>query len=215
VTPESQRFFRAFLRNPAKVGAIAPSSRSLARAMFDRLNLEPDDAVIEFGPGTGSFTRQIRANIANPACYLGIELDRFFVRVLRRDFPDFNFVKGSAEQATEHYERAGLGRVGAIISGLPFASLPGSVQDGIIGSVDQLMKPGCVFRTFQYVHSFTLPSAIRFRKRMNRTFGPHHRSRVIVRNLPPAFILTWERQPSLVPEHENAQPKRAKLAICK
>jgi hypothetical protein len=56
-----------------------------------------------------------------------------------------------------------------------------------------MMKPGTVFRTFQYLHSWPLPAAIRFRNKMNRRFGPCRISRPIMRNLPPALVLSWSR----------------------
>ena len=55
------------------------------------------------------------------------------------------------------------------------------------------MQPGCEFRTFQYVHSWPLPAAVRYRRRMNSIFGPCRSSRVVVANLPPALVLTWGR----------------------
>ena len=87
-----------------------------------------------------------------------------------------------------------MGPTRAIICGLPFASLPLATQDAIIDSLEDLVPPGGLFRTFQYVHAYFLPAAVRFRRRMNRTFGPHHRSPAVLANLPPAYVLTWSRK---------------------
>jgi len=149
--------------------------------------------VIEFGPGTGAVTAQIAHRLPNPECYLGIERDAHFVEHLRDRYPDLPFVHGSAEEAVKHHAEKGLGAVRAIICGLPFASLPGAVQDAVIDQVDELLTPGAEFRTFQYVHAYTLPSSIRFRKRMAVRFGQMSRSPVVLRNLPPAYVLTWRR----------------------
>ena len=190
---ETGRFLCAFLRHPRTVGAVAPSSKALARAMCADLQVEPDGLVLEFGPGTGPFTAQIRRQLPDPGCYLGIEREPGFVRLLQQRYPNLSFVLGSAADAVELHARWGDRAVSHIISGLPFASLPPPVQDGVIDTVWRLLRPGGVFRTFQYVHAYSLPAAFRFRRRMQTLFGQVNRSRFVMWNLPPAFVLSWQR----------------------
>jgi phosphatidylethanolamine/phosphatidyl-N-methylethanolamine N-methyltransferase len=186
-------FIRGVLRSPAQVGAIAPSSPALARVMLRGIDLDDGASVLELGPGTGPITRQIQRVIASPDNYLGIERDPHFVKVLVQRFPAMRFVEGSAEAAVRHLEEAGINNLRAIISGLPFATLPRTVQDRIIVSVDRLLKPGMVFRTFQYLHALAMPGALRFRAKMRSRFGPCRISRPVVLNLPPAVVLSWQR----------------------
>ena len=186
-------FLTAFLRHPAQVGAIAPSSRTLARAIVKGVVCDAGESVLEFGPGTAAFTEHIRRILPGPGAYLGIEREPRFVSLLRERYPELRFVTGSAENAGALHAQAGLGPVRAIISGLPFASLSGDVQDRIVHSARDLLGEGGLFRTFQYVHAYALPPAIRFRRKMRKTFGACLRSAVVFRNLPPAFVLTWTR----------------------
>ena len=51
--------------------------------------------IVEFGPGTGAFTREIAARLAPGCRYLGIELNETFVRELAAEFPRLTFVQGS------------------------------------------------------------------------------------------------------------------------
>ena len=157
------------------------------------LEVGADELVLEFGPGTGPFTDQIRREIPDPACYLGIERDAAFVGLLQERYPDMSFVAGSAEHAAEFSRQTSGKAVGSIISGLPFALLPPTAQDGIIDSIVRLLPVGGTFRTFQYVHAYALPSAVRFRRRMAAILGPCQRSRPVLRNMPPAFVLSWQR----------------------
>jgi phospholipid N-methyltransferase len=193
---DTLRFLRAFLRHPTRIGAIAPSSPALARAMVAGLDLGPGQAILEYGPGTGPFTAQIETLLPDPALYLGIERDAGFVAHLRQRHPRLRFVAGSAEDAATLAAQAGLPDVAAVLCGLPFASLPDSVQQNILADLARLLGPGRVFRTFQYVHAYPLPQAIRFRRRMTQTFGRPTRSAVVWANLPPAFVLTWRRPAS-------------------
>ena len=195
LTRDGLHFIKGMLRSPAYVGAITPSSPGLAKVMLRGIDLTDGASVLELGPGTGPITSEIQRILACPTRYLGIERDPHFVRVLVERFPAMRFVEGSAEAAVDHIHQAGLQNLRAIISGLPFASLPRVVQDRIIDSMDRLMPPGSgvVFRTFQYLHALAMPGAVRFRRQMRRRFGACRISRPIVLNLPPAVVLSWER----------------------
>ena len=185
-------FLRAFLRSPGKVGAIVPSAPGLARAMTRDLHLNAGDTVIELGPGTGAFTSYIRDILPDKSAYLGIERERRFVELLEKRFPDLRFIQASAEEACFLHGASGLGPVKVIISSLPFATLVAPVRESIIQNIIRLMGPETIFRTFQYIHAYPLPSAVRFRRSMDRCFGPGRRSAPILPNVPPAYVLTWK-----------------------
>lgn len=161
--------------------------------MVSGLAVADGETIVEFGPGTGPFTSELVRLLPSPSCYLGIERQPDFVRLLREKFPGLRFVEGSAEDASRHVAEAGRTTIKAVVCGLPFASLPPSAQDGIIEALDAMVGPGAEFRTFQYIHAYGLPTAIRFRRRMASLFGRHRRHAAIFRNLPPAFVLCWRR----------------------
>ena len=189
----SPEFIKNFIKNPTHVGAIAPSSKELARVMIRGLALNEGEAVLELGPGTGAFTCQIRNIIPDSSAYIGIEREASFCRFLERRFPELQFVNGNAAELDTIYPAVSDKPAKVIISGLPFATLMPRVRDSIIDCLDQLMTPGTIFRTFQSVNAYPFPTAVEFRERMYRLFGEHHRSKVVFRNLPPAFVLTWQR----------------------
>src|ERR1041385_3438460 len=59
---ERFRFLGSFLREPARVGSFVPSSPALAQAMLRGCDLRNARTVVEFGAGTGAFTRLILAH---------------------------------------------------------------------------------------------------------------------------------------------------------
>lgn len=189
----SLKFLGAFVRNPRRVGAIMPSSPSLARAMVRRLSVQPGETLIELGPGTGAFTEVILRHLPAGAHYLGVELSAAFVSRLRERFPGVDFVEGSAEDVAEIHAQRGLPATRAVLCGLPFASLPREVQGRVVTSLDALLQGGGEFRTFQYVHAYPLPTARRYRARMDGVFGPGRRGKAVARNIPPAYVLSWSR----------------------
>jgi len=184
-------FLTGFLRNPVGVGAICPSSRILARAMTHGLELLPGETVIELGPGTGAFTGYIDRIIPNSDDYLGIEQDVKFVEVLNDQFPDLRVIVGQAENTHQIHHNSGRKPVKAIISSIPFAAVKDNAQIKIVADLRQLLPTGSIFRTFQYLHTYRLPLATRFRRRMDGITTTFYRSRLVMANIPPAFVLTW------------------------
>lgn len=195
--PRKRRAFGAFLsrfvRDPRSVGAVAPSSRFLATKMVAGIEFTPGVRVVEFGPGTGPFTEAILDRLPADGRYLGIELDSDFAEHLRERFPGAEFVEDSVENLVPLVTERDMVPVDHVISGLPFASLPREVTRTVLEATAVALRPGGTFTTFQYVHSFPLPTAVRFRRHMAQLFGPLSARRVEVRNLPPALVFSWRK----------------------
>lgn len=188
---ENIQFLQAFLKNPLKVGAIAPSSPELAARMIDGITPDEENVVIELGVGTGAITKHLQEVIPNRESYLGIELDPGLVRSLNRKYRGLKFFCGNASDTFDIHRRSELGKVGFIICCLPFVSLPNEVGEEILTEIDKFMQFGCTFRTFQYAHGYYMPSAIKLREFMRDRYGKSKRSPLIVKNVPPAYTLTW------------------------
>ena len=58
--------------------------------------------------------------------------------------------------------------------------------------ISKFMDRGCMFRTFQYAHGYYFPSAIKLREFMKTRYGKAEKSSLIVKNVPPAYTLTWK-----------------------
>lgn len=192
---DSFRFVGRMLKNPGAVGAVLPSSRYLAYTMVRDLHLEAGDLVLEYGPGTGPMTRALH-QLDLPGrgvSYLGIELDEQFHHALSHCFPDMDFHHGNVEDIAAILAERGAGQAKYIISGLPFAVLPESIQLGIVDGVDDVLSVGGEFRTFQYVHAYNMKASKRWRAMMQERFGQHSRSTPVLRNVPPAYVLTFKK----------------------
>ncbi len=188
---ENIQFLQAFLKNPAKVGSIAPSSSELAMKMCEKIVPNHDKIVLELGVGTGAITKFLQENLPDDKSYLGIELDGDLVKSLKVRYPDLSFVRGNACELADIHRESGLGKVGYIICCLPFVSLPNEVGEKILLEIDKFMQQGCTFRTFQYAHGYYFPSAIKLREFMRSRYGKAKKSPLIVKNVPPAYTLTW------------------------
>jgi len=187
VSGTAKVFFQQFARSPRTIGAVLPSSPALALTMLAPIDFQSARAIVEFGPGTGAFTHQIAARL-RPGCrYLGVELNPTFTRNLAARFPQLEFVNRSAADLTEILADHGIGHVDAIVCGLPWATLPVSLQDIVFAAMDRALVPGGLFVTFGYFQSLVLPAAQVLRRRLRHEFAGVSRSPVVWANVPPAF----------------------------
>ena len=166
-------FLTHFRKSPRTVGAIAPSSRRLARAMVDGLSLEhkPGVRVVELGPGTGSVTGEIARRLPADAVCLAIDVDPVFSARVGARWPQITSVCDHAERLVSIARARDLLPIDHIVSGLPFASLPASSARAIVEAIVSSLGPGGTFTTFQYVHAYGFPSAVSVRQTLTREMG--------------------------------------------
>lgn len=183
-----REFLTEFLRSPAKIGAVAPSSKDLTNLMLTAIEEEAPSLVVEFGPGTGSFTEAIRHRLGSRSQLIAIEQSDTFVGILQKRFPDLDLVHGSVEALPEILAERGRGPADCILSGLPWAVFEPDLQRRILASAAVSLRAGGTFATFAYVQGLVLPRARRFRSLLESTFRDVRRSEIVWRNLPPAFV---------------------------
>lgn len=151
------KFVAAYLRDPQVIGAVAPSSRSLAKALCVPYESASRPAtVLEVGAGTGPVTREL-GRILRPEDRLDIcEISGDLADILERDvLGNTNFAEPIAEgrvrllrsavqdiQSDRQYD--------FVISGLPFTSFELSVVQDVFGVIRRLLKPDGVFSYFEY-----------------------------------------------------------------
>lgn len=188
---ENLQFLQAFLKNPLKVGAVAPSSPELAAEMLEGIEPDEDNIILELGVGTGAIPKYLLDVIPGRDAYLGIELDKGLVKALNRNFPTMNIIQGNAADAYDLHARSGLGKVRYVVCCLPFVSLPKEVSDSVLAEITKFMDEGCELRIFQYAHGYFLPPAVKLREYLRDRYGRTRRSPLVLKNFPPAFTLTW------------------------
>jgi phosphatidylethanolamine/phosphatidyl-N-methylethanolamine N-methyltransferase len=181
-------FLREFARRPSEVGAIVPSSSYLTTEIVRQAGVRNANVIVEFGPGTGSFTREILRQKKENAIFFGIEANCSLVKTLRRKFPKANIIAGSAENTLSILKKDNQSEADCIVSGLPWAAFPPSLQDKLLEAAIASLRPGGRFTTFAYLHGLLLPAGQRFREKLQETFSKVHLGRIIWKNIPPAFV---------------------------
>jgi len=163
--------FGEFFRNPLEVGSAFPASGRLVRRMLAPIPWGAVGLCIEYGPGTGVFTRAILSRLPRTAVLLAVDTSREFTRHLQRhiDDPRLNAVTGTAEEIERISARLGLGRADVILSGLPFSTLPEESAAAIMASSARVLGPGGHFLAYQ-MRSAVHPHIARHFARVRKGF---------------------------------------------
>jgi phosphatidylethanolamine/phosphatidyl-N-methylethanolamine N-methyltransferase len=141
-------FLRAWVSNPRRVAAIAPSGSALAH-LITREITPHTGPVLELGPGTGAFTRALLARGVRPADLTLVECSADFAQLLRHRFPQARIVHADAARL----RRIGLypGRpVGAVVSGLPLLSMPLRQVMAVLKGAFACLRDDGAFYQFTY-----------------------------------------------------------------
>ncbi|NDD31562.1 MAG: methyltransferase domain-containing protein [Proteobacteria bacterium] len=187
------RFFKAFLANPASIGAVAPSSPALADLITDAADLGGASLVVEFGPGTGVFTEVVLRKLAPGARYFAIEQNPDFAALTRARCPSATVHVDSAVNLPQYLAAEGRAQCDRIICGLPWAAFSDDLQEALLGAITEALPPGGKLVTFAYLQGLLLPAGQKFRRKLRGSFRRVTTTRTEWRNIPPAFVYVAER----------------------
>jgi phosphatidylethanolamine/phosphatidyl-N-methylethanolamine N-methyltransferase len=177
------------LRDPRRMGAIAPASRALARAIVSEVWRSQPGVLIEVGAGTGAITRELAMSFAALERFVVIERDPDFARLLRHAFPLAEVLNHCASDVNQLTIEARSPVT--LVSSLPLLSMP---RDEARECVDAMLtligrQPGS--RLIQYTYA-----APHLRPFNGIPPGWHwRRSASVWANLPPATVWALERAP--------------------
>lgn len=156
--------------------------------MVDTLAPGNDEIVVELGPGTGVFTRQLIAYGVKPENLLLVELDRNFAQYLRGQFAGVTVVEDSAGNLAKILARLGRGPVRKIVSGLPLRSMSPKTRADIARAVSTSLQPGGTLTQFSYFHLPPLPDReCEIEGLRGRRCG------LVLSNLPPAVVWRYTK----------------------
>lgn len=155
---QSWRFLKGYLREPRVVGALMPSSRSLALALCEPYRAHRKPArVLEVGAGTGAITKHL-GPLLRPDDELDVcEVRPDFAAVIERDVLSQPAFIPAVEAGRVRVLCQPVQDVPAehqydfVISGLPFTSFPLHDVQAIFEVIRKCLKPDGVFSYFEYV----------------------------------------------------------------
>jgi phosphatidylethanolamine/phosphatidyl-N-methylethanolamine N-methyltransferase len=178
-------FFLGFLRHPALIGSIIPSSRFLERRIVEAAGITRSRMVVELGPGTGGTTRAILAAMPLEAQLLAIEINPDFAAYLKAvPDPRLYVYLGSAEHMRTALAAVNHARPDAVVSGIPFSTMPQSVGREILREIWDCLAPGGRFVAYQVMNRVAqLEPAL--------LGDPHVQLEFL--NVPPLRVYSWRK----------------------
>lgn len=180
-------FLKGFLQNPEQVGSVIPSSSFLEQRLVRSAQVSSARCVVELGPGTGGTTRTFLDAMRIDATLLAIELSPTFHARISGAIADPRFIAqlGSAEHIDEFLAARRLPAPEAVISGIPFSTMPADVADRIAKAVANVLAPGGRFVAYQvraHVADYATPY-----------LGPANKQWEMI-NIPPVRVFTWTKK---------------------
>ena len=79
-------FIKQYIKNPRYIGAVAPSGKRLAEKMMEPVKFGKCKCIVEYGPGTGVFTKEILKRKRDETILILIEQNALFYKQLKKEF---------------------------------------------------------------------------------------------------------------------------------
>lgn len=141
-----------------------------------------DGLIIELGAGTGPVTEALLRNGIPPDRLIVVEKQEKLAEMLRARFPSARVLCRSADDLADVVDGS---PVAAVVSSLPFRSLPEQVCTSIMSEVERMLSPDGLYIQFTYALLGELPFAPRSFEKL--------RSAVVWLNMPPAKVVVFRK----------------------
>jgi phospholipid N-methyltransferase len=194
-----------FFKDLKQVGAIAPSSKFLAKDLVCQLRKQlanencPPLNILEVGAGTGPLTKQI-AKLLRPQDRLDIvEIHKKFFQIVKTKYRQSNIYTHHSDILNFQCDR----EFNFIFSSLPYENMPEEVSQQIWEKKLNLCTPEAYISYFKYMKFGDFKSD--FEEKVVQKYGQD--KKFVFLNLPPAKVYTLEitdGKKNIISPKENA-----------
>ncbi len=175
-----------FLKHPNMIGWILPSSPFVVEEVLKQIDWANTRVIVEYGPGLGTFTKDILQRMRRDATLVAFETNDEFCRYLSRSLndPRLHLLHESAAEIGSALKRLGLPPADCVISGIPFKTLPEKLRGEIVSKTHAALRPKGQFLVYQ------LSGAVR--PYLERVFGRVRQDFELL-NIPPGRLFYCAR----------------------
>lgn len=133
------------------VASVMPTSRFAVEKICSRVDLGSARVVIEYGPGTGVFTRALLRRMRPDARLVAIERNEALSNLLRRNCrdPRLQIYNDCAGNIIEIARRSGAGQADCVLSGIPFSFLQPATRVELLRNTYRILRKGGTFLAYQ------------------------------------------------------------------
>lgn len=133
------------------IASITPTSEFGVRKVCGKIDFGSADVVVEYGPGTGVFTKHLLEKMGVDSRLILIERNAEFSRMLAKRFRDRRVAirNGCASNVLEVLAASGMPSADCILSGIPFSFLPYDTRVEILRKSHAALREGGKFLAYQ------------------------------------------------------------------
>ena len=144
-------YLKNFIRDK-NVASITPTSPFGVRKVCEKIDFKRRIVIIEFGPGSGVFSKYILRKMTRESKLILIELNKNFVTILQNRLRDQRvcIFNDSAENVLSILEAAEEPGADYIISGIPFSFIPFNAKNRILNNTYTALTKSGKFLVYQH-----------------------------------------------------------------
>ncbi len=139
-----------FIRDK-NVASITPTSSVGVKKVCSKINFNQNNLIVEYGPGTGVFSKYLLGHMGGDSRLILIERNRNFNSFLKKKLKDPRvvLVHDSCENVLEALRSLKESEADYIISGIPFSFLDHDLKHRILYNTHRALKKGGKFLVYQ------------------------------------------------------------------
>lgn len=179
---ESLIFLKQWIKNPGRLGTLAPISNRLAQKAAACIENPSHQRVVEIGAGPGRLTRALLHTGIQPHNFKAIELDPNLCAYAQQSLPHIDFIEGDAASLPLLLPKDWIKKVDIVFSTIPFMYLAAHKRTDIVNAAFNVLKPGGILFHLTYYWGNPLQHMMLDASRATSVWF----------NAPPAFI--WRYQ---------------------
>lgn len=133
------------------IASITPTSEFGVRKVCGKIDFRHTDILVEYGPGTGVFTKHLLEKMGSDSRLILIERNTDFSRMLAKRFRDRRVAirNDCASNVLDALANCGAQSADCILSGIPFSFLPYETRVEILRKSHAALREGGKFLAYQ------------------------------------------------------------------
>jgi phospholipid N-methyltransferase len=162
------------------VASITPSSKYCVRKLCEHINFEQTRLIVEYGGGTGVFTKQFLKLMRPDAQLFVFETnDNFYKKLSQIDDDRLTVIHKSVEEILTALPQELIGTADHIVSGIPFSFFDWEMKIDILTKTSEMLKKNGSFLAYQTPGHLKEP--------LTEAFG-NYTTDFCWKNIPPYYI---------------------------
>ncbi len=124
------------------VASFFPTTKRTISRICKSINFERNIVIVEYGPGTGVFTKYLLSKMSEKSRIVAIEKNKQLASNIKKEIKDkrLKIINSSAENVGEILKKEGIIAVDYVLSGIPLSFLTPSQRESLLSNTYKVLK---------------------------------------------------------------------------